>query len=78
MQPIELKAWVSARRLAEKRDLQEKKRSAIESGYQGSLAAIRFAGEVLGWPIPESPIRRRQDHEAREAWARLRKYYGSL
>ncbi len=77
MQSAQLRSWVSARRLAERRDLREKyvNDSRTGSHLQDPLAAVALMGAALGWPVPENAVRRRQNELAREAWTKLRAQY---
>jgi hypothetical protein len=75
--PEDLRRWVENQRAAQERE----REAARESGYaadpvQAGFDLIDLAAEVLGWPIPEDEVRRRETEHAREQWARLRKALG--
>lgn len=70
-----IRRFVEGHRLAEARQLDEQKRDGAD-GYAAiasALALIALFGRLHGWPQPEDVEDSREDLQAYERWARLRR-----
>ncbi|MGD2116004.1 MAG: hypothetical protein PVG07_13180 [Acidobacteriota bacterium] len=64
-------------RAAGERERQEARTVASPpDSIRAGLDLIALTARLHGWPIPEDPVRRREDDLARERWSRLRKALG--
>lgn len=76
--PEELKRWVENQRAAAERERQQALGgSFVRDPVRAGLDLIALAARLHGWPIPEDPVRQREDELARERWSRLRKALGA-
>lgn len=71
--PEEIRRWVAARRAAERRERAERRAVDPEEAFRRGLAMVALAGRLHGWPLPHSERDHREDLEAYERWARLRR-----
>lgn len=75
--PEDLRRWVEDRRAAGERERQQARAGGFaRDPIRAALDLIAVAGRLHGWPIPEDPVRQREDELARERWARLRQALG--
>jgi hypothetical protein len=71
--PEEIRRWMAGRRAAARRERAELRAPDPEVAFRRGLAMIALASRLHGWPPPESERDRRQDREAYDRWARLRR-----
>lgn len=64
---------MAGRRAAERREREERGAIDPQIAFGRGLAMISLASRLHGWPLPESETDRRQDREAYDRWARLRR-----
>ncbi|HUB06140.1 MAG TPA: hypothetical protein VMB50_04025 [Myxococcales bacterium] len=74
----ELLQWVEARRAASERETQELARAGPpHDSFARALRLIALGAATLGWPFPEDAVTRRENEQAAEAWAKLRRRLGN-
>ncbi len=64
---------MDGRRAAARRERDELQAPDPEVALRRGLAMIALASRLHGWPLPESERDRRQDREAYDRWATLRR-----
>lgn len=75
MKAEDVRRWLGGRRAAAERERREAATAPLpgEAGIARALALIALAGRLHGWPLPEDERSRREDRQAYDAWARLRR-----
>ena len=71
--PEEIRRWMAGRRAAARREQDELRPLDPEVAFGRGLAMIALASRFHGWPLPESERDRREDREAYDRWATLRR-----
>lgn len=74
MDAVSLRRWISGRRAAEQRELDERRmehRSVGES-FEQAMRLVALASRLHGWPLPDDPVSARQDAIGYQRWDRLR------
>ena len=75
VQAMTIRRFVEGHRLAEARQLDEERRGGADSqgAIASALALVALFGRLHGWPPPEDVEDSREDLQAYERWARLRR-----
>jgi len=73
----DIRRWVEARRAAEAFELREAPPALDpQASWRHTLDLMALLGRMVGWPVPEDEVRRRENEAAAAAWDRLRRHYG--
>jgi hypothetical protein len=73
MRPEDVRHWARGRRAAEERDLDSRGLAADpRAAWRQALSLFALLDRMVGWPVPQDDVRRREDRAAAQAWTKLR------